>query len=653
MQGEDAGHRAAAPRWPKAAAVALLLGALVALAGAPAAVAAHHGARHRPEIVVHPGDGLRRVHPGLFGVNHRYAYNGLGMWDPSTQRFPSRFSKRFAAAGFTALRFPGGSIANTYHWERAIGPLSTRGLNVHGHTGMPLANGFGPDEFGRFVSDRGLQAMMLANFATGTAQEAANWVEYMNAPVGTNPNGGTAWADVRAQNGHPAPYHVQTWEIGNELYQPGQSFWMGHGSIAERTHKYVFGGSTAFVHQRVGKPSDHEGSAAISDGSADQSFQVWYPPVDPGHFFEIRVGDSGWTRVQDLSSAPAGADVYELDPSTGTITFGDGVHGAIPPKGSVIRATYTSGPHDGFIDYYRAMKAADPTIQVGSCFRNGRFLSMMNTRYPYDFVVDHIYSHLPPRGYHGAKQFHDGVMSLANKRANQVTALRRMIHRHAGSRASSIGVVVSEFGMSFGRGRKGPTRNYLSSTDQAIWTALELQRWMVLGVPLAGKQALIDLGRRRARRVGSGLGPPEQALLGPKPHFVMSATARAYRLLTPTAGQKVVRTGIRGNPSRHIYTGKRLRMLSAVTTKSSQGALDVTIVNKSRRWRIPATIRVRGKRMKSAIVKELVSPSYLSYNSHSHPQRVAIRTHKQWLRSNAMRLKVPAHSVMTVKLRRR
>jgi alpha-N-arabinofuranosidase len=652
MRGKDAGHRTNARRRSIAAAGLLLLGALVALEGAPLAMAAHPQGRHRAEIVVHPGDGLRTVHPGLFGVNHRYPYDGFGMWDPSIPGVPKLFDERFSAAGFTAMRFPGGSVANTYHWKRAIGSPSTRGLNVHGHTGEPLTNGFGPDEFGRFVSDRGLQAMMLANFATGTAQEAADWVEYMNAPVGTNPNGGVAWANERAANGHPAPYGVENWEIGNELYQPGQSYWMGHGSVAKRTRKYVFGGTTTFTHQRVGKPWDHQGSAAVSHGSANQRFQVWYPPVEPDQPFAIRVDDAGWSRVQDLSNAPANATVYELDPATGKITFGDGVHGAIPPDGSVVRATYTSGPHDGFVDYYNAMKAADPSIKVGSCFRNGQFLSMMGTNRPYDFVVEHIYSHLPPAGYHGAKQFHDGVMSIADKRANMVSALRRGINRHAGGRAKSIGIVVSEYGMSFGGHRKGPTRNYLRSTDQALYSALELQRWMQLGVPLAGKQALIDFSRRKAPHGATALGPSEQALIGPSPKYVASATARAYRLLTPTAGDQVVRTAVRGNPSRHIYTGKNLRMLSAVATKTPHGSLELTIVNKARTWRIPATVAVRGHRIKSAIVKELLAPSYLAFNSPSHPHRVDIRTQKQWVASHAMKLRIPPHSVMTLKLRR-
>ena len=66
----------------------------------------------------------------------------------------------------------------------------------------------------------------------------------------------------------------------------------------------------------------------------------------------------------------------------------------------------------------------------------------------------------------------------------------------------------------------------------------------------------------------------------------------------------------------------------------------------------PATIAVRGKPMQSAVVKELVGPSYLSYNSYHHPGRVSIRTSKRPINGHTMQLKVPAHSVMTVKVRR-
>lgn len=648
MQGADAADSTGI----RVAVIALvatlaLMGGAVALAGS----AGHHHRRHHaphPTVTIWPQRGSdRTVRAGLFGVNHRYAYNGFGMWDPSIPGVPKRFERRFDADRFRAIRFPGGTIANTYHWDRAIGPPADRELNVSGRTGEPLTNDFGPDEFGGFAAKHRLEAMMVANFGTGTAREAANWVEYMNTPVGSNPNGGVAWAKVRAANGHRQPYGVRNWEIGNEMFSPGQSYWMGTADRTERTRKYIFGGATTFQGRRVGTPWDHQDSAAVSDGSANQRFQVLYPPVNGRQPFTLKVGDQEWTRVADLSSQPAVRNAYELDPATGKIRFGDGAHGAIPPKGEVVRVSYVSGPHDGFVDYYREMKAADPSIRVGSSMHNGAFFSLMGRVRPYDFVVMHLYSRRPPPGYANPAEFHDGIMQLARGRANDVNGLAREVRAHAGD---GIPVVVSEYGMSF-RGWPGPSRRYLSSMDQALYTALELQRWMQLGVPLAGKQALIDRnpGPGNDRFTGGEFG--QQALIGSRPNYIQSATARAFRLLSPAAGQSLVRVGVRGNPIRRIYTGRPLTMLSATATRASDGSLYLIVVNKDRGHTMHASIVVKGSAIKSATVHRLVGPSFLAYNTVAHPQRVSIHTTHTAVGSRRLPLRLRPHSLTTVELR--
>jgi hypothetical protein len=50
--------------------------------------------------------------------------------------------------------------------------------------------------------------------------------------------------------------------------------------------------------------------------------------------------------------------VYEQHPETGRLAFGDGVHGNVPPELAVITIFYESGPHDGFVDFYREVKEA-------------------------------------------------------------------------------------------------------------------------------------------------------------------------------------------------------------------------------------------------------------------------------------------------------
>ena len=54
--------------------------------------------------------------------------------------------------------------------------------------------------------------------------EAQAWVEYCNG------TGNTSWANLRRQHGHPEPYRVRYWGLGNEMYGGWQI-----GSLERRT----------------------------------------------------------------------------------------------------------------------------------------------------------------------------------------------------------------------------------------------------------------------------------------------------------------------------------------------------------------------------------------------------------------------------------
>src|SRR5215210_1881834 len=117
MQGSGATDSRETRRAGPAIAVASLIAAL-ALVGAAVATSAphrhghghHHPRHHRhqrphPTLTVWPWRGSERlVHPGLFGVNHRYAYDGFGMWEASIPGVPRRFERRFDAARVKAVR---------------------------------------------------------------------------------------------------------------------------------------------------------------------------------------------------------------------------------------------------------------------------------------------------------------------------------------------------------------------------------------------------------------------------------------------------------------------------------------------------------------------------------------------------------------------
>ncbi len=77
----------------------------------------------------------------------------------------------------------------------------------------------GTDEWLRFSELAGLEPVIGVGFGRITPEEAADWVEYCNGAV-TTPMGA-----LRAANGHPEPYGVIYWGIGNEVYG---SYQIGH-----------------------------------------------------------------------------------------------------------------------------------------------------------------------------------------------------------------------------------------------------------------------------------------------------------------------------------------------------------------------------------------------------------------------------------------
>ncbi len=110
------------------------------------------------------------------------------------------------------LRWPGGNFVSGYHWQDGIGPVAQRPrrMELAWHAEEP--NRFGTDEFIQYCRILGTEPYICVNMGTGTMDEAQAWVEYCNG------TGNTYWANLRRQNGHPEPYRVKYWGLGNEMY---------------------------------------------------------------------------------------------------------------------------------------------------------------------------------------------------------------------------------------------------------------------------------------------------------------------------------------------------------------------------------------------------------------------------------------------------
>jgi alpha-N-arabinofuranosidase len=95
------------------------------------------------------------------------------------------------------VRF-GGNFTSAYHWRDGVGPRDKRVSMLNISWGIPEYNQFGTDEFLRFCELIGAQPQIALNLGSGTPEEAADWVRYVDQ--------------------HWPKHQGLLWELGNELW---------------------------------------------------------------------------------------------------------------------------------------------------------------------------------------------------------------------------------------------------------------------------------------------------------------------------------------------------------------------------------------------------------------------------------------------------
>ena len=127
------------------------------------------------------------------------------------------------------LRWPGGCYADHYHWRNGIGAPESRPTTLNTSCGQlePDTNGIGTHEFMALAERLGAEPYLAVNVGTGSIQEACEWLEYVN--VGAD----SSLTRLRATNGHPEPWGVRLWGIGNETWDCG-----GRYDAAAYAHEY-------------------------------------------------------------------------------------------------------------------------------------------------------------------------------------------------------------------------------------------------------------------------------------------------------------------------------------------------------------------------------------------------------------------------------
>lgn len=135
-------------------------------------------------------------------------------------------------------RFPGGNFVSAHEWRNGIGDPDRRPPIKDPVWNSVNSNDIGTDEFLTMCRLLGVDPYITVNAGSGDQYSAAQWVEY------TNGSTDTLMGKQRAANGHPAPYNVKFWGIGNEMwgnyqygYMPLNQFVWKHNEFAKAMRK--------------------------------------------------------------------------------------------------------------------------------------------------------------------------------------------------------------------------------------------------------------------------------------------------------------------------------------------------------------------------------------------------------------------------------
>lgn len=130
-------------------------------------------------------------------------------------------------------RFPGGNFLSAHEWRDAIGDIDKRPPRWDPVWNALQPNDVGTDEFLFMAELLGVDSFISASAGFGDAHSAADLVEYVNGSIDT-PMG-----KLRAANGHPVPYGVKWWGIGNEMWG---DFQFGYMALKQYVFKHnLFG----------------------------------------------------------------------------------------------------------------------------------------------------------------------------------------------------------------------------------------------------------------------------------------------------------------------------------------------------------------------------------------------------------------------------
>ena len=196
---------------------------------------AQSNAQEAARVYVDSRREIAALDPNVFGsfLEHlgRAIYGGI--YDPGSRLSDANGFRKdvmdvIRKLGVPIIRYPGGNFVSGYNWLDGVGPKKDRPVVLDKAWNSLDTNQFGTDEFMAWCKAVGTKPLMAVNLGTGTPEQAAALVEYCNVEKGTK------WSNLRRKYGHPEPYNVKHWCLGNEM---DGSWEIGHMSATDYGYK--------------------------------------------------------------------------------------------------------------------------------------------------------------------------------------------------------------------------------------------------------------------------------------------------------------------------------------------------------------------------------------------------------------------------------
>lgn len=183
-------------------------------------------AQRDASIRIYPNQGKQTISKHIYGqfAEHLGSCIYGGLWVgpdsdiPNTDGYRKDVLEALKHLQIPNLRWPGGCFADEYHWMDGIGPCANRPKMVNNNWGGTIEdNSFGTHEFLNLCELLDTEPYISANVGSGTVEEMAKWVEYVNS------DGDSPMARLRRQNGRDKAWNVKFWGVGNESWGCGGS----------------------------------------------------------------------------------------------------------------------------------------------------------------------------------------------------------------------------------------------------------------------------------------------------------------------------------------------------------------------------------------------------------------------------------------------